>query len=107
MRKLQLFITVLINYIIQAQTISPSETLEYCPIEEYTFTVSFSNSNLTSASIVNQIGLQYAYVSSFNSSSATIKARFSDINTNQAFDLSYCSGNCNYGNSIKTFTFSN
>lgn len=72
---------------VNAQTISPLQTNEYCPNTEYTFTVSVPNT------YSSMIGVGSCYVTQLPASPVgstfTFKGKFGDANQNQSFRIYY------------------
>jgi hypothetical protein len=70
----------------QTVSLSPSETAEYCPSQNYTFTVTIPGTNAT---IVGSSGAGVIQAASNSSSTFTFVGRFNDDNNTQIFTVNY------------------
>lgn len=82
-----LLISTVVFNISNAQTISPSQSDEFCPNVEYTFTASLTG---TFKSIIGQGGCTVTQFPTVTSGTTiTFKGKFSDVNQNQTFRIEY------------------
>lgn len=105
MKKIFLLLAFILNYAVQSQDISPSPYNEYCPNQEYIFTISnVASQNSSGIPVTPQItpqgGVLSAQYISFYDNKVTVRVIFSDTNTDQSFKLESASGSI-------TFTFRN
>ncbi len=97
MKKLLLFVVCLsLSFFIKAQTISPVESTEFCPLVNITFTVTVPGTNpILIPSTNNPIISQSPYNSSTNNGITTFNfvGRFRDENIVQKFAVTYNNSN--------------